>query len=278
MPRPRPIPLAAALLALAMVVVSSGLMARQIAAYNKREGRVAYLQLEVNARDFQYAERPVTIQELATDELHPLGGVDIAYADEHLILPATIPSIEYADQFPGLERHSDWLRVVRFAKLTDRRYEDLLRAMENREEPDRLVIVTKSPRPGVNTDTWGRVWRKDWVFDFYEFLPEGGFRHERFAYPTARTAEQQEARRQAEAQGHGGLPELDSRTWQFQMATLLMPEGSAPRILAGDSPIVAAKWPFAGAILSVFVVMVGLLLAFAPARAPRPPAAEPADR
>lgn len=55
-----------------------------------------------------------------------------------------------------------------------------------------------------------------------------------------------------------------------------MPEGST-RILAGDSPIVAAKWPFAGAILSVFVVMVGLLLAFAPGPHRGPPA-EPAGR
>lgn len=273
MTRPRPIPLVTALLALVMLVVLSVVMGRQIAAYNAREGRPSYIQLEINEREFEYASRPVTIEELPKDDAHPLGGVDIAYGDEHLVLSATIPSIEYADQFPGLERHSDWLRIVRFAKLTGHEVEELLYAMETREEPDRLVVVTKSSRPGVNPDTWGRVWRKDWVFDFYEFLPDGGFEHERFAYPTARTAAQQEERRRAEAAREGGIPELDSRSWQFQIATLLMPEGTAPRILSGDSPIVAAKWPFAGAVLSVLVAMAGLLLAFAPSR-PSPSAPE----
>lgn len=228
MARPRPIPLAAALAALAVVIVSSVIMARQIAAYNRAQGRETYLQVEVKERQFTYAARPVAISKVPADGEHPYGGVAIDYGNTHLDLPATIPPSKYADQLPEAEQYGDWLRVVRFAKLTGRRYDELLKAMDAGEEPDRLVVVTKSLRPGVNPETWGRVWRTDWLFDFYEFNPEGGFNHERFAYPTVRSAAQQEARRQEEAAGHGGIPELDSRSWQFQMATLLMPEGTAP--------------------------------------------------
>jgi hypothetical protein len=278
MPNPRPIPFAAALLALVLVVVSCVVMAGRIAGYNAEYGRITYLQFEVTERDFSFAERPVTIADLPADGAHPLGAVRVSYADESLTLPVTIPPIEYSEQFPGMERHHDWLRVARFARLTDRSYDQLVEAMDRREEPDRLVVVTKSPRPGVNTATWGRVWRKDWVFDFYELLPEGGFRHERFAYPTARTAAQQDQRRAAEAESQGGLPELDTRSWQFQLADMLMPEGSAPRIIAGDSPLVATGWTFPTAILSVFAAVAGLLLAFAPPRARREAGSQAPER
>ncbi|VAX40196.1 hypothetical protein MNBD_PLANCTO03-933 [hydrothermal vent metagenome] len=266
MPKPRTIPLAIAALSLVLVVVSCIFMARRIVAYNAEQGRITYLQLEIKTPEFLFASRPVALTDLPPDTPNSLGSVHVSYGDESLTLPVSIPPLEYADQFPGLERHSDWLRVVRFAPLTGHNTRELLAAMEAGEESDRLVLVTKSVRPGVNPETWGRVWRKDWTFDFYEFLPEGGFRHERFAYPSVRSAQQQQQRR-AEAIAHrGGLPQLDTRSWQFQVADLLMPEGSAPRIIAGDSPLVAAGWTFPAAIFSVFLATVGLLLAFAPER------------
>ena len=152
--------------------------------------------------------------------------------------------------------------------VQSRDYNQLMQAIGEGKEDDRLVLVTKSIRPGVNPETWGKVWRKDWILDFYEFLPEGGFRHERFAYPHARSAEQQEALRQAERDG--GLPELNTRSWQFQMAHLLMPEGSSPRIIAGDSPLVAVGWVFPVGVFSVLAATVFLLLAFAPQRTASP--------
>ena len=266
MQQPRPIPLGIAFLAAVAVIASCAVMARRIVAYNTEQGRTTYMQFEVTDREFSFAERPVTITDIPVDQTHPLGAVRIDYADQPLTLPVTIPSLEYSDQFPGMERHNDWLRVVRFAELTGRTYDQLVEAMDRREEPDRLVVVAKSPRPGVNTDTWGRVWRKDWVFDFYEFLPDGTLAHERLAYPTVRTAAQQDDRRAAEARGDGGLPELDTRSWQFQIATLLMPEGSAPRIIAGDSPLVAAGWTLPTAAVCTLAAVGGLLLAFAPSR------------
>ncbi len=268
MRKPRTMPLAIATVALVLVVVSCVLMARRIVAYNAEQGRITYLQLEVTTPEFNFAGRQVALTDIPPSGPGDLGSVNIIYGEELITLPISIPLNEYADQFPGLERHSDWLRLVRFAQLTGRDTKQLLAAMEAGEEPDRLVLVTRATRPGVNPDTWGRVWRTDWTFDFYEFLPEGGFGHERFAYPSARSASQQQQRRDEAAEGHGGLPQLDTRSWQFQVADLLMPEGSAPRIIAGDSPLVAAGWTFPAAVVSVFLVTTGLLLAFAPERSP----------
>ncbi len=264
MRRPRTLPFVLALLSLAFVIVAVVVMANRIVNYNKAQGRTTYVQFEVNDRDFLYAGRPVSIQDLPPKGNADLGSIQVTFGDQSITLPVTIPPNDFADRFPGLERHSDWMRLVRFAELTGRDYEELMQALDAGSEDDRLVMVTKSIRPGVNPETWGKVWRKDWIFDFYEFLPEGSFRHERFAYPHSRSADQQEDLREAEAQGKGGIPELDTRSWQFQMAHLLMPEGSAPRIIAGDSPLVAVGWIFPASIFLVFVTTVCLLLAFAP--------------
>lgn len=261
--RPRPLPLILGLLAIALVVVCVDVMANRIADYNKTQGRTTYLQFEVNQRTLTCAGREVTIEDLPPESAADNGSVLVTYGDESIKVPVSIPPSKYADNFPGLERHQDWFKLVRFAKLTGRDYNELMQAIIDGQEPDRLVLVTKSIRPGVNPETWGKVWRKDWIFDFYEFLPEGGFNHERFAYPHSRTAAQQEAQRELDAEGRG-IPELDSRSWQFQMAHLLMPEGSTPRIIAGDSPLVAVGWAFPVGVFAVLSCTVCLLLAFAP--------------
>ena len=67
----------------------------------------------------------------------------------------------------------------------------------------------------------------------------------------------------------GGIPELSSRSWQFQAADLLMPKGSAPKIIAGDSPLVAAGWVFPAAVASVVLATASMVIAFAPPRAGR---------
>jgi hypothetical protein len=272
MRRPRPRPLAIAVLSLVMVAVSCVLMARRIVDYNLKQGRITYLQLEVHDREFNFAGRPVTLVDLPPDGPESHGAVRVSYGEDSVTLPVTIPPLEFSDQFPGLERHGDWFRVVRFAQLTGRNFDELAAAMDAGVEGDRLVIVSKTLRAGANPDTWGRVWRKDWIFTFYEFNPEGGFTHERLGYPTVRTAKQQQKRREDEADGEGGLPELDTRSWQFQIADLLMPEGSAPRIIKGDSPLVGTGWTFPVAVFSVLAATFGLLLAFAPDRTVQLPA------
>ena len=275
MRRPRTIPLTLALLSVALMLGTILVMARRIGDYNKTRGRATYVQYEITDREFTYHDHPVEVEDLPPEGAREHGSIRVTFGTDSLDLPVTIPPNEFADRFPGLERHTDWMRLVRFANLTGRDYNELMRAIGEGKVDDRLVLVTKSIRPGVNPETWGKVWRKDWVFDFYEFLPEGGFRHERFAYPHARSAEQQEALSKTE--GDGGLPELNTRSWQFQMAHLLMPEGSSPRIIAGDSPLVAVGWIFPACVVSVLAATALLLLAFAPQRGTTP-AASPATR
>ncbi|HZW10289.1 MAG TPA: hypothetical protein VFF69_10340 [Phycisphaerales bacterium] len=266
MRRPRPIPLAVAVLAVVAIPVFCALMAVRIARYNKAEPRVVYVFGEIEPATFTYAGREIAITERPAPRPGEYPTLHVAYGDQSFSLPMTLAPRPHAEQVPGLLSYGDWMKVVRFAPITGRTLEELEQAIHAGEERDRLALVTRSVRPGANPETWGRVWRKDWIFDFYEFMPDGSITHDRFAYPTARSAAAAQKRRESE----GGIPELDSRSWQFQAADLLMPEGSAPRIIAGDSPLVAASWTFPAAILSVFTATAALLVAFAPARPAAP--------
>ncbi len=269
MTRPRPIPLLVAILGVLGVGIFCALMALRIVRYNAEQGRVVYAFMEVHRPSFAYAGHEFTLEEKTAPHEGEYPSLEISYAGQTLSLPITIPPSPYADDLPGLTRYEDWMKIVRFAPLTGRSMQGLIEAMDAGEERDRLAVVVRSIRPGTNPETWGRVWRKDWVFDFYELTPGGTFNHERFAYPTARKVADV-----AEPREQGGIPELDSRSWQFQAADLLMPEGSAPRIIAGDSPLVAADWTFPAAIASVMVATAALLVAFAPARVGPAPASE----
>lgn len=261
MRKPRKIPLAVAILAIVATGVFSYLMARRIAAFNAREGRVVHVFKEIYEPQFTYADRSVRIEQAPPPQEGAFPSIEVEYGGASLSIPMTFPPNRFGQKLPGLRKYEDWLKVLRFAPLTGRTFKELVEAMDSGEERDRLVLVVRAIRPGTNPETWGRVWRKDWLFDFYEFMPDGSIAHERFAYPTARTAEDL-----AEPREQGGVPELDAQSWQFQAADLLMPEGSAPRIIAGDSPLVAAGWTFPAAIASVFAGTAALLIAFAPTR------------
>lgn len=267
MTSPRPAPLAIAILALVSVGLSSAQLARRIVAYNAADGREIYAFMEVYRPEFTYAGRDVTVEVVPGESEDRPASVVFRYGDDELNVPVLVPLRPYSAQLSGLHRFEDWFKIIRFAPLTGRSMEALQDAVEGGEVEDRLVLVQRSVRPGVNPETWGEVMRKDWIFEFNEFLPEGGFKRERFAYPTRRSVTDEPA-----PAGAGGLPELDSRTWQYQAADLLMPKGKAPRIMAGDSPLIAAGWTFPVAVVSVLIAAVALVAAFAPRRKPPLPA------
>lgn len=273
MQRPKPLPLVLAILSVGAVGLSCLMVANRIAAYNREQGRVVYAFLTLEEPQFSYAGRDVRVEAVPSAAPGDPGALTVTYGEDKLTFPVAIPSKPHTESLPVLNRNDDWFKIVRFAPLTGRSWNDLMRAMESGEETDRLVVVTRSLRPGVNPETWGSVWRKDWIFDFHEFQPAGGFNHERFAYPSSRNLQQLETRREEDAEHKAGLPELDSRSWEFQIADLLMPEGTAPRIVNGDSPLAAVGWWFPAAVLSVFAATGALIVAFAPARTPAAPAA-----
>ncbi len=88
----------------------------------------------------------------------------------------------------------------------------------------------------------------NWVFDFYELKPEGGFpSHEQLRYPTkSGTSKPVEG-------------ELHENTWEFQAALLLMPKGGVDvgptHNFYGDA-LAAASWTLP---LSAFSGLVAVL-------------------
>lgn len=228
------------LLSAALFVGACYTMAQRLAAFNQTHQRPLWVFEEVTDPKFNFAGRPV---ELSNADDPDGWKLVVTYGDQSLRLRVTIPGER---RLPGLLPHRDWMRVLRFAEQTNMRQEDLAPKLDAGVIPDRLVIVCRVPRPGADPLTWGRVWRKDTVFDFYEFKPEGGFTHTRLEYPHSKQD-------QPYAEG-----ELREDTWQMQAALRTVPAGLGPKAKYRQDSMHALGWTWPLAFLG----MVGVFAAF----------------
>jgi hypothetical protein len=205
--------LAAACVLLAAGVVFTWIGLRRLqAARDAGQNRELFVFEPVTDRTFRFAGRPVSIEDRKDERSET---VVVRNGDAELVLNPPVPS--GPEQLPGLLRHEDWMQVLRFAPRRGLSIGELQQKIDAGEIADRLAIVIRSPRPGADPATWGQVWRKDWVFDFYEFQPAGEITHERLKYPTNRSGEP------------AGPDELVEGTWQFDAALMVMPKGSVPK-------------------------------------------------
>ena len=250
MPRP-----AAALLALACLAVllaSVWAMAHRVAAFNASPERRAWAFIPVNTRSFLYAGRPVRLDDV--DDGAGRVAVNVQYGDGSQLLPATIPP--GPEQLPNLVRHQDWLKVLRFTERGQRSLEEVRRLVEAGELKDRLVAVVRRPK-AEDDRTLGQGWRKQWAFDFYEFLPEGGFSKESFDYPTGRTIDRPKP------------GQLQEGTWQFEAALFVMPPLGKPNPKFRADALHAMGWTLPAAAFSG-LGFLGAALTFLIGRRSRP--------
>ncbi|MCC6677029.1 MAG: hypothetical protein IT436_07790 [Phycisphaerales bacterium] len=251
--------LIAAIAAIAMGL-SAWAVAGRVANYHRQRPRETYAFQALNLRQFDYAGRPVTL----TDSIDPASGeswLNVDYAGEKLRLRATIPG---DPRLPGLVAHNDWLRVLRFTSATGLGVDELRRRMESGELRDRLVLVTRTPEPGSDPHSRGEVNRKAWVFDFYELRAEGGFDHQRLAFPTRkRPSLAQLMKGETPAPDHGVLQQ---NTWQFQAAQMVMPPARGPTTNFTEDAIHAVGWTMAAFTVSTLICITAVLIAVAPAR------------
>jgi hypothetical protein len=240
-----------AAVSLTVLVASSLIMAWRVAQFHKEHPVTTFAFMALDSREFTYGRpiKPVKVSDDRSDAANPK--VIITYGDETLSLPVAVAS---RWDLPGLKNYEDWLRVLRFSPrsgLTNEQFQEQLEAGK-----DRLAVVTRTPAPGVDPNTWGDVWKNNWVFDFYEFQPQGGWIHERLRYPTTSGA-----RKPKEG-------ELQENTWEFQAALLLMPQagGIGPtRNFYGDA-LAAASWTLPVAAFSGLAAAMGIAFALAPRR------------
>jgi hypothetical protein len=220
---------AAAVASLVLLVLSVLAMARRVDDYYRETDHRLYVFNRVDERQFSYAGRPVTI----TDQRTASGeeGVVVRYGDESLPLRATIEP--GSAQLPGLERHNDWMQILRFAEHGRTSLAEVEQGVRLGEIADHLVIVVRIPigrREGAN-----EAQRKAWHFDFYEFKPDGGFAHQRLGFPKKRTP----------AEG-----EMAEGTWQYYAALMVMPPLWKPTQKFSSDALQATGWTLPVAALS----------------------------
>ena len=270
----RPIPLTIAAVATVTLIVSSWLLAGRIEAWNETNGRSIFYFFPVETTLFTFAGRPVVV----SDDVNEMGEGDVVveYGDDTLPIPVPIPNDL---PLPGLSRHADWLRFHVFAGAEkNQTFQGFKAAMDAGEITSRLVAVVRSPFAdpvkdgvfGLETEEdwgWGEVRRDRWLFSFYEFLPEGGWRTETLRFPETGKAFY---RRQIKAEKEGLPPpvrrddELKEGSWQFDAAIPLM--NRPPPITSEFQALRSAGWTLPVASASIIAIMFGLGFALAPSR------------
>lgn len=229
--------------------------------YNERADRSVFAFSIINADSFTFAGRPVTFTPGPVDA-DGTPTVTLSYGNATATLRNTVPG---NDSLPGLLPYENWLRVMRFVDATGITQEQAMERLDAGE--DRLVAVTRTLNPGVDPRTWGSVWRDDWRFTFYEFLPEGGFEISRRRFPESQRS--LERRQNAARRAGAPIPErsaedLAQGDWRFDAALQVMPPGQGPKMAFDPEALEGAGWAWPASVFSAIALTLSLAFALAP--------------
>lgn len=263
------------------LAISLVLMAQRISAFNERQPSVEWHVQSVQDRAFTFNGRQISITDVAppTDASASdmpaalssnVGKVLVRYGDQSLELSVKAP----AGAFPDLGAYTEWLSLVFFAPIRQGKVDVNWRDGQG----IRLALANRSTA-GYDSETWGAVRIRDWVFDVVEFLPDGTFATQRMQFRDRR----------------GRLPALVSdpattilpiaeRSWQWQAALFAVPKLQVSRFRYGTAALFGttdnpgAGWTLGATALSAMATCfgLGLLLASTVKRAPRRPPADSA--
>lgn len=273
MTRSRIIPLLLIAVSLGATLLGGGLMASRVGEHNETEGRELFAFMTLNTRSFDYASRAVTLSDERDEHGHEW--LNVQYGDESLRLRATRePDPE---GLPGLSRHMNWMRLLRFAPLKGLDGPTLEQAINSGEVPDRLAIVIHIPFQGVDPDDWGEIWKRATSFDFYEFLPDGTILHERKAYPESDKAL---SYRRMRADKDDPVPQrsaddLSPDSWHYQAASIvragrdrptMLPGAMSPDLSFSEDAVGSMGWTLPFTSVAILVLATSIAFAFAPKR------------
>lgn len=242
-----------ALVSLGVFILSVVSLAARIRDYNQSPERQRFAFMPVNDRTFTFAGRSVTL----SDEDHgDLSVVVLRYGERELRMTAPVKPLP--PELPGLARHQDWLRVLRFVERGSGSSEEFNERLE--QGRDRLVAVVRRPRIAPDPRT-GEVPKGDWVFDFHELLPDGTLRSHTLREPKTKGDKNPKA------------DELKPNTWEMDAAMALMP-GSPPDSLNFGRPtasfkkdaLTAAGWTMPAAVVSILALVACIAVVAAPRR------------
>ncbi|MEQ8318404.1 MAG: hypothetical protein RIE77_04565 [Phycisphaerales bacterium] len=264
--RGRTIWLTTALVCLAAVTLLGYFMAQRLDRFNRESGRELFVFQPITARDFLWNDTSVSF----TDEVDADGAdvVVMQYGDDVIRLRSGLQSLP--TEVPGLQRHDSWLKVLRFAPRSGKSIEDLLAEIDAGTADERLAVVVRLQRPGVDQDSFGQVMRGDWRFQFVELLPEGGFEEQVLRFPESERSFNRRvnaARRAGEPMPERRADELAFGTWQFDASLMVMPKSGPPAPQFGRGAMEALGWTLPTATLLFFIATIALAMTFAPERA-----------
>jgi hypothetical protein len=245
--RPRIIALALSLVSAGIFILSVVVMSQRVSGHYATSGIKLYNYKPVGERRFTYAGRPVS---LVDEGDGPNTVVVLRYGDQEVRIPAGVTP--KSEQLPGLARHNDWLRVLRFAERGRTSPEEFQRSLD--AGADRLAVVARRPITGPDPRN-GAVWPSDWKFEFYELLPDGSIKTETLLYPKNRPGK--EPRKPGQ---------LQERTWQMDAALMLIPAFGRPNQTFTKDALTAMGWTLPAAAFSGLLLLGSLAALFAPDR------------
>lgn len=274
MTRTRTISLAFIAASLSTTLLGGYFMAQRVSEHNMTDGRELFAFMTIDDRSFTFETREVTL----VDERDKHGNewLNVRYGDELLRLRATRKPDPQG--LPGMSRHMNWMRVLRFAHSKGLDGPALEEAIRTGEVADRLAIVVHIPFQGADPDVFGEVWKRSTSFDFYEFLPDGTFLHERKAYPESDKAlsyRKKRAKRDGRPIPERSADDLSPDSWRYQAAGIvrggrdrstLLPGGMSPDLSFTEDAVGSMGWTLPFTSTSFLVLATSIAFAFAPKR------------
>ena len=261
--------------------VCIAMMITSIQRFNQTNPRQLFAIKRVYDREFTFAGRTVKFVDVfpkGTALTHadgrpsfnspqtPAEAIEVIYADpsttddalaKRVSIPVYVPATV---TLPDLLAHNDYLRVIRMVETTGTEMQATMKKMEAGQVPDRLIIVARIPPAMPNAqemETWGKVWKKRWQFDFWELMPDGSIHHDRrLRYPTGGPFKQAKE------------GELQDNTWQFAAALTTMPQegGVGPTVKLFNNALRAASYALPGSMFCGLGLSICLAFAFAPGK------------
>lgn len=243
-----PLAVPAAILSGAALIVSVVFLTIGIVGFNKSSQRERWVFREILDREINYSDRSVTLTDETAEGTETLV---INYGPDVLRLRPTLSP--YDEAVPTLGRHGTWMRLLVMVERSGLSDSKIDAGLNDGTLPHRLVLVTRSQPAGADEESWGRTWKKHWWFDYYTFLPDGGFEHERGTYPSKYDNRQ---------------TDMEQGSWQMIAALCVMPQlGSIPG-MGGPTPayqndaLYSVGWPFPATFVSgvAFTIAMATLI------------------
>ncbi len=255
---------------------SSFALAKRIGAFNEERDAPLFSFRDVQEESFLFSDNPFFITEETIDELPVL---KVSYADEELVIPVTIPPRQ---PLPTLfDRQREWMSLMILVDRAGMTLEEMESKIDSGEIEPRLILATRTPFGAEPTKdpkfdsiaveknwAWGEVRRDLWLFDFYEFNPNGTITaHEPLRWPESGKSllrRRNYAKLKGEPIPDREPGEIVEYTWQYGAAIKLTPR--PPAITMENQGLLAAGWTLPTAAGSMLLMIVAIFFAVAPAR------------